>query len=94
MTDPPSLSPGKNTADWAKDLQKENFKLLCPDGTRKAVTEAENCHLARSPNHGVVSRQDKAACVHKVLLEQQVGTSQGLHPFILGGVDYLAGAHS
>ncbi|XP_036188445.1 serotransferrin isoform X2 [Myotis myotis] len=62
---------GKNTADWAKDLQKENFKLLCPDGTRKAVTEAENCYLARSPNHGVVSRQDKAACVHKVLLEQQ-----------------------
>ncbi|XP_059519884.1 serotransferrin-like isoform X1 [Myotis daubentonii] len=62
---------GKNPADWAKDLQKENFKLLCPDGTRKAVTEAENCHLARSPNHGVVSRQDKAACVHKVLLEQQ-----------------------
>nr|KAF6335880.1 transferrin [Pipistrellus kuhlii] len=62
---------GKNTEDWAKNLKQEDFKLLCPDGTRKPVSEAENCHLARSPNHGVVSRQDKAACVRQVLLEQQ-----------------------
>ncbi|XP_054585858.1 serotransferrin-like [Eptesicus fuscus] len=62
---------GKNTDEWAKNLKQEDFKLLCTDGTRKPVTEAENCYLARSPNHGVVSRQDKAACVRQVLVEQQ-----------------------
>lgn len=72
MADLPSLSPGKNPEAWAKNLMQDDFKLLCTDGTRKAVTQAETCHLARSPNHGVVSREDKAACVRRVLLDQQV----------------------
>ncbi|XP_016079806.1 PREDICTED: serotransferrin-like [Miniopterus natalensis] len=63
---------GNNTDDWAKGLTQDQFKLLCTDGTRKDVTEAENCHLARAPNHGVVSREDKAACVRQMLLDQQV----------------------
>ncbi|XP_036999762.2 serotransferrin [Artibeus jamaicensis] len=62
---------GRNPDAWAKNLKQEDFELLCTDGTRKAVTEAESCHLARSPNHGVVSREDKAACVRQVLLSQQ-----------------------
>ncbi|KAM8758365.1 serotransferrin isoform 2-T2 [Rhynchonycteris naso] len=62
---------GKNTDDWAKGLTEDNFRLLCPDGTRKPVDKAEECHLARAPNHGVVSREDKAACVRDILLKQQ-----------------------
>lgn len=72
VADTPSLSPGNNPEDWAKNLKQKDFKLLCTDGTRKDVTQAENCHLARSPNHGVVSREDKADCVRQVLLDQQV----------------------
>lgn len=62
---------GKNTDDWAKNLQEEDFELLCTDGTRKPVSQAATCHLARAPNHGVVSREDKAACVRQMLLNQQ-----------------------
>ncbi|ELK10163.1 Lactotransferrin [Pteropus alecto] len=62
---------GKSTEAWAKDLKVEDFELLCLDGSRKPVTEAERCHLAVSPNHGVVSRKDKVEHLEQVLLEQQ-----------------------
>ncbi|XP_006868875.1 PREDICTED: lactotransferrin [Chrysochloris asiatica] len=62
---------GKNTEAWAKDLKLEDFELLCPDGTRKPVTEAQNCHLSMAPSHAVVSRKDKAAYLQQVLLQQQ-----------------------
>lgn len=77
-----SLSPGKNPEDWAKNLKQEDFQLLCLDGTRKPVTEAQNCHLARVPNHAVVSRKDKADFVRRMLFNQQVWAfSPCPHPF-------------
>ncbi|XP_006846704.1 PREDICTED: inhibitor of carbonic anhydrase-like [Chrysochloris asiatica] len=62
---------GKNPAPWAKDLKQEDFELLCLDGSRKPVTEAQSCHLALVPNHVVVSRKEKAEFVRRVLLNQQ-----------------------
>ncbi|XP_036122827.1 inhibitor of carbonic anhydrase-like [Molossus molossus] len=62
---------GKNPEDWAKDLKQKDFELLCLDDTRKPVTEAQNCHLARVPNHAVVSREDKANFVRRMLFNQQ-----------------------
>uniref|UniRef100_A0A673UMX6 Transferrin-like domain-containing protein n=1 Tax=Suricata suricatta TaxID=37032 RepID=A0A673UMX6_SURSU len=62
---------GKNPEAWAKDLKHEDFELLCLDGTRKPVTEARSCHLARVPNHAVVSRKDKADSVRRMLFNQQ-----------------------
>ncbi|VCX06938.1 unnamed protein product [Gulo gulo] len=62
---------GRNTEDWAKNLKEKDFQLLCPDGSRKPVSDADNCFLAKAPNHAVVSRKDKASCVSKTLLEQQ-----------------------
>uniref|UniRef100_A0A8C9K0M5 Lactotransferrin n=1 Tax=Panthera tigris altaica TaxID=74533 RepID=A0A8C9K0M5_PANTA len=62
---------GGSSEAWAKDLKLEDFELLCLDGTRKPVKEAERCHLARAPNHGVVSREDKAQYLEQVLLQQQ-----------------------
>lgn len=62
---------GENPEAWAKDLKMEDFELLCLDGTRKPVTEAQTCHLAMAPNHGVVSRQEKATHLKQVLLDQQ-----------------------
>lgn len=70
------LSPGKNSEAWAKDLNLEDFELLCLDGTRKPVTEAESCHLARSPSHGVVSQKDKVEHLELALLDQQVWTTR------------------
>ncbi|KAB1283566.1 Inhibitor of carbonic anhydrase [Camelus dromedarius] len=62
---------GKNPEAWAKGLKKEDFQLLCLDGTRKPVTEAQNCHLAIVPSHAVVSRKDKADFVRRMLFNQQ-----------------------
>ncbi|XP_005406866.1 PREDICTED: serotransferrin [Chinchilla lanigera] len=62
---------GKNPAAWASNLKEEDFELLCPDGSRKPVDQYETCHLARAPNHAVVTRKDKAAYVRKVLIAQQ-----------------------
>nr|KAF6310798.1 lactotransferrin [Myotis myotis] len=62
---------GKGTEDWAKDLRLEDFELLCLNGTRKPVTEAKSCYLAKAPNHAVVSRKDKVEHLEQVLLDQQ-----------------------
>ncbi|XP_075820950.1 LOW QUALITY PROTEIN: serotransferrin-like [Microtus pennsylvanicus] len=62
---------GKNPDAWAKDLKLTDFELLCPDGSRKPVTEYASCHLAQAPNHVVVSRKEKAARVSTVLRNQQ-----------------------
>ncbi|XP_012576072.1 PREDICTED: lactotransferrin isoform X2 [Condylura cristata] len=62
---------GKNTEAWAKDLKLEDFELLCLDGSRKPVTEAQNCYLAVAPSHAVVSRREKAELVEQVMLRQQ-----------------------
>ncbi|KAF5921879.1 hypothetical protein HPG69_013053 [Diceros bicornis minor] len=75
---------GNNNEDWAKNLKSEDFQLLCRDGSKKPVTSAGDCFLARAPNHGVVSRKDKAACVRKMLHDQQVQNNQGLPPFLPG----------
>ncbi|XP_048190949.1 inhibitor of carbonic anhydrase-like [Perognathus longimembris pacificus] len=62
---------GKNPEAWAKDLKQADFELLCLDGTRKPVSEAQSCHLATVPNHAVVSRKDKADFVRRILFNQQ-----------------------
>lgn len=63
---------GRSTEAWAKDLKLEDFELLCLDGTRKPVTQADSCHLATAPNHGVVAQKEKAEHLEQVLLDQQV----------------------
>uniref|UniRef100_A0A8C8ZCE1 Lactotransferrin n=1 Tax=Prolemur simus TaxID=1328070 RepID=A0A8C8ZCE1_PROSS len=68
---------GKNTEAWAKDLKLEDFELLCLDGTRKPVTEAQSCHLAVAPNHAVVSRKDKVERLQEVLFKQQALFGKG-----------------
>uniref|UniRef100_A0A8C2LGG2 Inhibitor of carbonic anhydrase n=1 Tax=Cricetulus griseus TaxID=10029 RepID=A0A8C2LGG2_CRIGR len=62
---------GKNLESWAKGLRQEDFELLCLDGTRKPVTEAQSCHLARVPNHAVFSRKDKVYFTRRILFNQQ-----------------------
>lgn len=58
---------GNNSAPWAKNLKQKDFMLLCPDGTRKPVTEFEKCHLAQAPNHVVVTRKEIAARVKDIV---------------------------
>ncbi|XP_047662020.1 serotransferrin-1 isoform X2 [Tachysurus fulvidraco] len=44
--------------------KKDEYELLCPDGTRKPVDEYETCNLAQVPAHAVVSRFDKDLSDH------------------------------
>ncbi|XP_068136537.1 serotransferrin-B-like isoform X2 [Hyperolius riggenbachi] len=43
--------------DVPGDLQK-NFQLLCPDDTRRAVTQYQQCQLSRVPANAVLTRAD------------------------------------
>nr|AJA37268.1 transferrin [Plecturocebus moloch] len=67
----PQNTEGKNPEAWAKGLNPDDFELLCLDGSREPVGKFANCHLARAPNHAVVTRKDKSGCVRQVLLNQQ-----------------------
>ncbi|XP_072469736.1 lactotransferrin-like [Notamacropus eugenii] len=64
-------SDGKSTESWAENLKSKDFRLLCLDGNQKEVEKASECHLAKAPNHAVISRRDKADLVRQVLLDQQ-----------------------
>nr|CAK18222.1 transferrin [Chamaeleo chamaeleon] len=36
--------------------EKNNYELLCNDGTRKPIDEVNNCFLAKAPSHAVIAR--------------------------------------
>nr|XP_055058488.1 transferrin-a [Misgurnus anguillicaudatus] len=38
--------------------EKQNYELLCMDGSRKSVDEYKDCHLGKEPGHAVISRKD------------------------------------
>ncbi|XP_043925554.1 serotransferrin-A-like isoform X2 [Protopterus annectens] len=41
------------------ESERDNYELLCDDGSKKKVNEYEKCNLARIPAHAVVTRDDK-----------------------------------
>ncbi|XP_038057617.1 melanotransferrin-like [Patiria miniata] len=41
------------------DVQKADYQLLCPDGSRAEVDDYLNCNLAKVPSHTVVTAQTK-----------------------------------
>ncbi|CAB1413564.1 unnamed protein product [Pleuronectes platessa] len=58
---------GKNQESWALDLELEDLKLLCPDGTEAGLEEHEHCHLAAVPTNAVVVRVEDKCRVWKFL---------------------------
>ncbi|MBN3298491.1 OTOMP protein, partial [Amia calva] len=62
---------GKNPESWAKDLELEDLKLLCPDGTEAGLSEHKNCHMAAVPANGVVVRPEDKCRVYKFLNKAQ-----------------------
>lgn len=64
---------GKNPESWALDLELEDLKLLCPDGSEAGLDEFERCHLAAVPTNAVVSRMEDKCRVWKYLERLQVG---------------------
>ncbi|TMS21514.1 Otolith matrix protein 1 [Larimichthys crocea] len=69
-------SDGRNQESWALDLELEDLKLLCPDGTEAGLDEYERCHLAAVPTNAVVVRTENRCRVWKYLerLQRVVGS--------------------
>ncbi|XP_051942729.1 otolith matrix protein 1 [Hippocampus zosterae] len=60
-------SDGRNQDSWALDVEAEDLKLLCPDGTEADLEDFRRCHLAAVPANGVVVRQMEKCRVWKFL---------------------------
>ncbi|KAM8952543.1 serotransferrin-B-like isoform 2-T2 [Pelodytes ibericus] len=59
------LQDGKGEVAFVKettvpDKYKKDYELLCPDDTRKPISEFESCNLAKVPSHAVVARMNDA----------------------------------
>ncbi|XP_006008475.1 serotransferrin-A [Latimeria chalumnae] len=55
------LKDGKGDVAFVKhttvsDSEKDNYELLCKDGSRRPITNYKTCHLARVPAHAVLGR--------------------------------------
>ncbi|KAK2538226.1 Tf [Columba guinea] len=66
--------------------EKDEYELLCLDGTRQPVDNYKSCHWARVPAHAVVARDDsKVDDIWTFLSKAQerfgVGTSSSFHLF-------------
>ncbi|XP_075057685.1 uncharacterized protein LOC142143610 isoform X2 [Mixophyes fleayi] len=62
---------GKNSAGWAKNLNSNDFDLLCRDGSRASVSEYKNCNLARMPPRAIVTREESVTDVVRIVNNQQ-----------------------
>ncbi|MBN3278541.1 OTOMP protein, partial [Polyodon spathula] len=61
----------KDPESWVKELELEDLKLLCPDGTEATLTEHRKCNLAAVPASAVVVRLEDKCRVFKFLNRAQ-----------------------
>ncbi|NXT98363.1 TRFE2 protein, partial [Buphagus erythrorhynchus] len=59
------------SSGWAKGYTPLDFELLCPDGTRAAVTEWAGCNLGPIPPSAVMTRPVTATKISDFLLKSQ-----------------------
>lgn len=57
---------------WAEGYTPLDFELLCPDGTRAAVTEWAGCNLGPIPPSAVMTRPVTVTKISDFLLQSQV----------------------
>ncbi|KAM4625284.1 otolith matrix protein 1 [Polymixia lowei] len=74
---------GKNQESWALDLELEDLKLLCPDGTEAGLHEHERCHLAAVPTSAVAVRMEDKCRVWKFLERVQTAFGNATEGFSL-----------
>uniref|UniRef100_A0A8C3LBY1 Transferrin-like domain-containing protein n=1 Tax=Chrysolophus pictus TaxID=9089 RepID=A0A8C3LBY1_CHRPC len=59
------------SSGWAKDYTAVDFELLCPDGTRAAVTEWAGCNLGPIPPSTVMTRPVTVTKIYDFLMKSQ-----------------------
>ncbi|NWI48832.1 TRFEB protein, partial [Calyptomena viridis] len=60
-----------DSSGWAKGYSPLDFELLCPDGTRAAVTEWAGCNLGPIPPSTVMTRPVTVTKIHDFLTKSQ-----------------------
>lgn len=60
------------SSGWAKGYTAVDFELLCPDGTRAAVTEWAGCNLGPVPPSTVMTRPVTVTKIYDFLMKSQV----------------------
>ncbi|XP_075290473.1 serotransferrin-2 isoform X2 [Opisthocomus hoazin] len=60
-----------DSSGWAKGYTAIDFELLCPDGTRAAVTEWAGCNLGPIPPSTVMTRPVTATKIYDFLMKSQ-----------------------
>ncbi|CAH1266107.1 LTF [Branchiostoma lanceolatum] len=46
---------GHSEEEWTRNLDEDDFELLCPDGSRQPWNQYKECNLARVPAHAVMT---------------------------------------
>ncbi|XP_019626560.1 PREDICTED: uncharacterized protein LOC109471661 isoform X1 [Branchiostoma belcheri] len=46
---------GHSEEEWTRNLDEDDFELLCPDGSRRPWSQYKECNLARVPSHAVMT---------------------------------------
>ncbi|XP_015733407.1 melanotransferrin-like [Coturnix japonica] len=59
------------SSGWAKGYTAADFELLCPDGTRAAVTEWAACNLGSIPPNTVMTRPVTVTKIYDFLMKSQ-----------------------
>ncbi|KTG35563.1 hypothetical protein cypCar_00019640 [Cyprinus carpio] len=68
--------------------ERQNYQLLCMDGSRKSVEEYKDCYLAKEPHHAVITRKDAdSQHIYKVL--KQILASDLFSSAAFGGKDLM-----
>ncbi|KAM6340109.1 serotransferrin-2-like isoform 1-T1 [Alca torda] len=60
-----------DSSGWAKGYTPVDFELLCPDGTRAAVTEWAGCNLGPIPPSTVMTRPVTVTKIYDFLMKSQ-----------------------
>ncbi|XP_035676681.1 uncharacterized protein LOC118415881 [Branchiostoma floridae] len=46
---------GHSEEEWTRNLDEDDFELLCPDGSRRPWNQYKECNLARVPSHAIMT---------------------------------------
>ncbi|KAI8511347.1 antigen p97 [Branchiostoma belcheri] len=90
---------GHSEEEWTRNLDEDDFELLCPDGSRRPWNQYKECNLARVPSHAVMtsprSRTDIQQIVNFLQLcqdhfgFQSYGDFEMFDSSVFGGRDLL-----
>ncbi len=74
-----NFKDGYANATWAAGLASANFRLVCPFGPTRAITEFRQCHWGRIPTDKVITTEDKDYVEREDLRLTLLKASQTFH---------------